>query len=302
MSRLRQFFIGTTRREIFGAVLNYTLIIALVVVGMQLKWATKSPTPREWNVYSKAANDQLYLDQPVPPLSPLVAHAGGTVPDAPEAGALRRLTHNYDFGTRLFELDFSWTADSEVVVKHDWNERSRIPSLNQYLDESPEHASLSMVYAWMEEHPEAFVVTDCKKRSLAFAAQLRMERPDLVPRFVLQVYQMKDFAMVQSQGFRDVILTLYRCHMGTSDDEIMRFAQANQPWAITIPHKRCTEGDLAVRLQQQGIPVFAHTVNSRDLAERLQTLGCYGVYSDRLAVTSLPQAPFASGKSGRRVR
>ena len=302
MSHLLQFVFGTTCREILGTVLNYALIAALVVLALQLNWAMKSPTPREWNVYSQAANDHLYKRQPgeVPRLMPVVAHAGGTVPDAPEAGTLRRLNHNYTHGLRLFELDFSWTADDRLVVQHDWNKRSRIPTLQQYLDESPEHASLAMVFSWMESHPEAFVVTDCKKRSLEFVARVRMERPDLVPRFLVQIYQFKDLELVRSQGFRHVILTLYRCHMGTSDDEIVDFALAHRLWAVTIPHGRCATGDLPSRLRQQGIPVFAHTVNDSELAARLLTLGCQGVYSDSLGAASL--TPLMSQRPGGSVR
>ena len=304
MSRLLRFVFGTTRREILGTVLNYALIAAVVVLAVQLNWAMKSPTPREWNVYSQAANDRLYTNQPevAPRPMPIVAHAGGRVPDAPEAGAMQRLSHNYALGIRLFELDFSWTADNRLVVEHDWNKRSQIPTLQQYLDESPEQASLPMVFSWMEDHPEAFVVTDCKKRSLEFVARVRMERPDLVPRFLVQIYQFKDLELVRSQGFRHVILTLYRCHMGTSDDAIVEFAQANRLWAVTMPHGRCATGDLPSRLRQQGIAVFAHTVNDSALAARLLTLGCQGVYSDSLGATSLPQSPLISQRPGGSVR
>ena len=282
--------LGKTRRERFSNILCYLLGATVLILAIELKWASKSPNPAEWNYYSQEANDHLYAgaDLRRPDILPVVAHAGGRVPDSPSAGPLERLCYNYEQGHRLFELDFSWTADNEIVVKHDWKSVASVPTLEEFLQESPgRNASLVMIYSWMETNPEAFIVTDCKKRNLEFIAKVRMERPELVHRFLVQFYQFKDYDLAQTQGYRNTILTLYRCLSNTADDKIVEFAESHPLFAVTMPKDRCCETDLAKRLAQIGVHVFAHTINDRATAQTMQSSGVYGVYSDTLRVHDL---------------
>ncbi|SMP47784.1 Glycerophosphoryl diester phosphodiesterase [Neorhodopirellula lusitana] len=276
---------GKTTRERVANTISYLLIAACVSLGMQLKWALKSPAPAQWNAYSAQANSHLYdvLNPATPVAMPIVSHRGGIVPGIHEAGTIARLNHNYGQGQRLFELDFSWTSDEQIVVKHDWNERSVIPTREEYLAESPEdHASIEMVYDWLATHPDAFVVTDCKKRSLEGAARIRMDRPELVPQFILQIYQFKDYDLVQSQGFRNVILTLYRCLSEEATTNITEFMETHDLFALTIPKKRADDRDLILAAKELNVPIYAHTVNEAvDLANLLGN-GISGVYSDSL--------------------
>lgn len=289
--------LGITVRERIANSISYALVGVCVMLGLQLKWAMKSPNPAEWNAYSASANDHLYekLNVAHPVAMPVVSHRGGVVPGIHEAGTIARLNHNYGEGQRLFELDFSWTSDDQIVVKHDWNERSVIPTMAEYLSESPEdHASIAMVYEWLSTHPDAFIVTDCKKRSLEGVARIRMERPDLVPQFIPQIYQFKDYELVQSQGFRNIILTLYRCLTHEPDDRIVEFAKSHDLFAITIPENRTSTGELASRLNQMDIPTYVHTINDTATAQTLQGRGFSGIYSDTLtgdAVTRIALLP-----------
>lgn len=278
---------GTTVRERIANTISYVLVFACITLGMQLKWASKSPNPAEWNAYSPLANAHLYdsLNPARPVAMPVVSHRGGVVPGIHEAGTLARLDYNYSQGQRIFELDFSWTSDEQIVVKHDWNERSVIPTLDEYLAESPEdNASLTMVYDWLATHPDAFIVTDCKKRSLEGAARIRMERPELVPQFILQIYQLKDYDLVQSQGFQNVILTLYRCLPDAPASSIADFMRTHDLFALTIPKKRAGDKELIKAATDLGVPVYAHTVNDSEMLANLLQEGIFGVYSDELNI------------------
>ncbi|TWU16532.1 cytoplasmic glycerophosphodiester phosphodiesterase [Allorhodopirellula heiligendammensis] len=281
---------GASFRERIAIAMSYTLAIVTIALGLQLKLASKSPNPAKWNTYSQQANSHLYdgLNPAKPIAMPVISHRGGDVPGIDEAGTLARLDYNYARGQRLFELDFSWTADDQIVVKHDWKERSEIPTLEEFLSESPtDHTSLSMVYDWLVAHPDAFVVTDCKKRSLAAAARIRMERPELVAQFILQIYQYKDFELVQSQGYQNVILTLYRCLVSESANRIADFAAEHDLFAITVPRSRSSDPELPRRLNQLGVPIYVHTVNDNETALDLQRRGFYGVYSDSLTTETV---------------
>ncbi len=50
---------------------------------------------------------------------PRVAHAGGGFEERTYTNTLAALEHNRD-DYELFEIDFSWTSDDELVCLHDW--------------------------------------------------------------------------------------------------------------------------------------------------------------------------------------
>lgn len=279
-------------------VLAWGAVAALgIVVGaqaLQLARALKSPAPAEWNVYSAAANEHLYarLNPARPEPGAIVAHRGGDAP-APgqaERGPIARLDASYARGLRLFELDLAWTADEELVVQHDWDGRPRPPVLQEFLAEAPGHnASLVMVYDWLAAHDDAFIVTDCKKRSLECCARIRMERPELVPQFIVQIYALKDHELVRSQGFRHVILTLYRTLADEPADRLLDFISRHRLFALTIPRSRAGDADLIVGVRRLNVPIYVHTINDAAEARELVGRGVHGVYSDSL--TSLEGGP-----------
>jgi glycerophosphoryl diester phosphodiesterase len=192
-------------------------------------------------------------------------------------------------------MDLAWTADRQLAAVHDWSgysgptrSTSGVPTLEEFAARRTPPitpTTLFMVYRWLEEHPDAFVVTDAKKRSLEALAKIRMERPGLVHRFIVQIYQFKDYDLAVSQGFRNIILTLYRC-LGTAPDEtIVGFAHKHRLFAVTMSLARCRESDLALKLREQGVPVYVHTVNAPEDFDDALARGAIGVYSD----TILPQ-------------
>ncbi|MEM9366280.1 MAG: hypothetical protein AAGD07_09795 [Planctomycetota bacterium] len=290
MKRLIDLLLGKTPRERIANVITYATVGALIGVSMELKWALKSPNPAEWNTYSRASNDFLYegLNPAQPTPTPVVSHRGGNVPGIADAAPIHRLQTNYDRGQRLFELDLAWTSDDEIVVKHDWKDHRVIPSMQAFLQEAPEdHANLAMVYDWLADHPDAFIVTDCKKRSLEGVAKIRMERPDLVPQFIPQIYQLKDYELVESQGFRNIILTLYRCLPDEPAEKLIPFLEQNRLFALTIPRSRANDVALLTACDRINLPTYVHTINQPEQAMDLlvpSTDGAkvYGIYSDDL--------------------
>lgn len=278
----------TSWREALAWGAAAALAATAAALGMQLARALKSPAPAEWNAYSDAANDHLYdrLNPARPEPGRVVAHQGGAAPapGQPEPGPIARLEASYARGLRLFELDLAWTADDELVIQHDWDGRPRPPGLQEFLAEAPgRRASLDMVYDWLATHADAFVVTDCKKRSLECCARIRMERPELVPQFIVQIYTLKDHALVRSQGFRHVILTLYRTLADEPAGRLVDFASRHDLFAITIPRRRADDADLIAGVGRLGVPIYVHTINDAAEARVLVDRGATGVYSDSLA-------------------
>ena len=286
-----------TVREALAWGVVAALAIAVAALGLRLARALKSPAPAEWNVYSAAANDHLYerLNRARPEPAAIVAHQGGSAPPPgrPESGPIARLDTSYAQGLRLFELDFAWTADGELVVEHYWNDRPRPPTRAEFLAEAPgRRASLDMVYDWLAAHADAFIVTDCKKRSLECCARIRMERPDLVPQFIVQIYTLKDHELVRSQGFRHVILTLYRALADEPAGRLVDFVSGHDLFALTIPRRRADDADLIAGVRRLGVPIYVHTINDAAEARALVERGARGVYSDSLTTldAAVPQS------------
>jgi len=285
---------GASRGEVVRSVVIGLLIAATVVLARQVKELSRSPNPAEWNFYTAEANDRLYEGPGVvsPKPARVVAHGGGALRGIARTNSLEALNANYERGHRLFEMDFCWTSDEQLAAIHDWGEYSG-PTRSWFgpptLDEFASYptppttpTTLFMVYRWLEDHPDAFVVTDAKKRSLEALARIRMERPGLVHRFIVQIYQLKDYDLAVSQGFRNIILTLYRCLGGTPDETIVEFAREHRLFAVTMSLARCRKSDLALQLRRHGVPVYVHTVNDPGELEEALARGAFGVYSDAL--------------------
>lgn len=300
---------GEGRGEIARSVVIGLLIAAIVVLAQQVKQLSRSPNPREWNDYTPEANAHLYEGSNVvsPKLDRSIAHAGGEYRGITYSNSLEALNANYARGLRLFEMDFSWTSDGQLAAIHDWHRytgRSRNwfgpPALDEFAKDktcATTPTTLFMVYRWLEEHPDAFIVTDVKRRSLEALAKIRMERPELVHRFIVQIYQFKDYDLAVSQGFRNIILTLYQCLAKTPDDAIVRFAREHRLFALTMSLARSRASDLAMKLRRDNVPVYIHTVNTpEDLHEALAR-GAVGVYSDTLTPQEVAAAQTTASPS-----
>ncbi len=300
---------GESRNEVVRSVVIGLLIAAIVVLAREVKHLSRSPNPAEWNFYTAEANDRLYDGPGVvsPKLERVVAHAGGAFRGMTYTNSLEALNANYEQGYRLFEMDLAWTADRQLAAMHDWGgysgptrSTSGVPTLAEFAAHRTPPitpTTLFMVYRWLEGHPDAFIVTDAKKRSLEALAKIRMERPGLVHRFIVQIYQFKDYDLAVSQGFRNVILTLYRCLGTTPDETIVGFASKHRLFAVTMSLARCRKSDLARKLREHGVPVYVHTVNDPEDLDDALARGAIGVYSD----TILPQGVATIGKPSTEV-
>src|SRR5690606_23596247 len=117
-----------------------------------------------------------------------VAHAGGGYDGKTYTNSIQALEYNKKRYS-LFEIDFSWTSDGELVCIHDWEhsfERSfglktQSPvSFNEFIrlvDEKSdvEKCTLSSLSEWIKKNPGKRIVTDIKERNYS-ALKLIAER------------------------------------------------------------------------------------------------------------------------------
>ena len=226
--------------------------------------------------------------QAIRPENPkLVAHAGGAIYGYRLTDSIEALNNSYENGFRYFELDFAFTSDRHLVCIHDWNSmgkrmlgyegqrtysefRSNAVLANLTL------MDISDLVAWLEEHPECYIITDGKTENEAVLKTIHDKSGKLRNRFIPQIYSFDEYKLAQKYGFTNIILTLYQ--RGSSSG-VVEFARENELWAVTIPDALLTE-ELLEGLNGLGVASYTHSVNDLSYYEQWRELGLTGIYTD----------------------
>lgn len=238
-----------------------------------------------------------------PPKLHYIAHAGGGIHSSETreqkltyTNSLEALNQNYKRGHRLFEIDFTWTNDNELIALHDW-ERSYVRlfepphgplSLSRFLEARSKNGltqmDLQSVAAWLKAHPDTQLVTDIKEHNVRALSVIASRYPELLNRIVPQIYHRREYSPVRSLGYSKIIYTLYRST--DSDADVVKFAKENTLFAVTMPILRLNRG-LAKTLREKKVRVYTHTINDPKLAARLSRQELIdGIYTDFLSPTS----------------
>lgn len=170
--------------------------------------------------------DLPYLRQTTFPLSSpveakLVAHAGGAMKGEAFTNSREALDEHYAEGYRVFELDFQWTSDGQLVLVHDWPRESNdfglpphVLSDSEFVTAQRKDGLHQLTFAslreWLQMHREAFVVTDTKASNLRLLAYLNANGGDIRPQLIIQIYRMSELGAARQLGPRAVWLTVYR--------------------------------------------------------------------------------------------
>ncbi len=218
----------------------------------------------------------------------LIAHAGGGYKGKTYTNSLEALDFNYEKGFRLFEIDFIWTSDKQLVCLHDWD---RTPKwLLNYTEENPlslnqfnqlknqelslKPCNLKRLNDWLHSHPEAFIVTDVKQNNIAALNQIKQQINNSVYKMIPQIYQPEEYEPTKALGYRNIIWTLY-AYKGDNDQVIEETAHMNL-FAVTMPKHRANQG-LGKSLLTQKIATYVHTIN--DVNEALTFISDFGITS-----------------------
>ncbi len=231
------------------------------------------------------------------PANVLFAHALGGIEGHTYTNSLEVLEHNLELGAQFFEVDFSFTADGDLVCFHRGLE-SRIGLMKPVEDVSTgeflSHTfdgrftliDLRTLLSIMEDEPQMYLITDTKDD---FDASLRQIAevaasidPQLIRRIIPQFYfadQWLDVARIEAQygPFATVIFTLYRT--GISDDGVIATVIEGNVPVVTMSTSRW-DPYLVRSLTGMGVRTMVHTVNGRHTVEAWLDRGFRGVYTD----------------------
>ncbi len=229
--------------------------------------------------------------QPSAPNTPptLIAHAGGAIHGYRLTNSLEAIEFAYANGFRHIELDFECTSDGKYVLIHDWDSmakrmlfETRRFAQKEFLNSETfldlTLMDLDALLAWLENHPDCFIITDAKCGNSPFLPDLFSQAGSCANQFIPQVYSYEEFTQTKEIGFESIILTLYR--MPTPNHtELLEFACSQKPWAITIPTAYMNE-TLISDLSRNGIYTYTHSINDLSYFEQWNAHGLHGIYTD----------------------
>lgn len=223
-----------------------------------------------------------------------ILHAGGVTPDGiVGSNSLEALDWSYQLGYRFLEMDFCWTEDGDLACVHDWDAyyAPRLGKTSLTMAEFEEmrgscygftSMTLDHLAQWMEEHPDAVIVTDIKEGNLEGAALIAQRYPQLLDQFVLQIYSTAEYDGAVQLGFSRIVLTVYQMTWAEKTDTaaLTDFAGSHDLAGLTFPVELTEISDYVKTLYKTGVPLFVHTVNDRQTQEDLFAQGIAGIYTD----------------------
>lgn len=218
----------------------------------------------------------------------LIAHAGGGLKQGDYSNSKEALDQSVANGFRLFELDFNWTSDGELVIGHDWKGDYRYwndlgwgdwlasfyyaPSSRSFRESTPSFGltrlSLETLINWLRTNPGQ-IVTDFKTRNIEGLSLITSLAGPMQHRFIPQIYAMSEYSAVRELGYEQVILTTYRLSPSV---ELLRQIDQLDLFAVTVPES--VVADAAEIISNNSI--FTHTINAP------VTLPAAGYYTDCL--------------------
>lgn len=245
-----------------------------------------------------------------PPIAPprLIAHAGGAWNGIRYANSREALDANYALGHRVFELDFAWTRDQQLVLIHDWGatwrglfpdaDHAGVPDHAEFLAarmrEGQTQLDLARLGDWLRAHPDAWVVTDSGGSNLLALQRIATVLADVQARIIPQMTRAHRYPEIRALGYEQVIYTLYSSSLDT--EALLDFIRATPLFAVTLnPEQRPDALHVLAELGRMGIPAYVHTYNEPGDLARFRKLGAHGLYTDFLHLDARGNARLGPG-------
>ena len=203
-----------------------------------------------------------------------IAHAGGGVEKKTYTNSYDALDYNIKKGFTYFELDFSFTQDERLVCLHDWThsfkrsfgfsteKKVTLTEFKKLVQEKSKFnkCTLDGLSLWLQENPSAYIVTDVKEDNYKALQIIAAAIKNSANRVIPQIYDPNNFKKTKELGYKQIIWTLYR-YQGDDTSVLDWVKTFEHPFAVTMPKQR-TVTSLPLKLQEEGIATYVHTVNS----------------------------------------
>lgn len=235
----------------------------------------------------------------------VIAHSGGQIEGHNYTNSLEAWNESYARGVRIFDADVNITGDGFFVLRHEWGDDMGLPdefngrqlSLEEFLANKPfgkfTPMTLSDMVAFMTEHEDAFVATDCKtsyEKMYAHLAETARnmtgdEGRSILSRIIVSFYSEEQYYAVTGLNlpYENFAIRQYPnfIHDYSELSEFCRTAGIDAVMLWTSPDfliRRCPLGFL----RRYDGTVFGAVVDSEREFEFLRKLGIKGVVSNTL--------------------
>ena len=228
-----------------------------------------------------------------------IIHAGGFLED-PATGEVWDYTNSYDAlenaaaqGNRIIEIDFMRTSDDHLVCAHDsvdgiWAIRlgfTEQPDLETFY--TAKFAGVFRVMAledlaeFLRDHAGVRIVTDVKGSPETACGIIAETCPDLLDRFLIQIYHAEQYAPVRALGFRYILFTMYLTDYTERKESVLQEV-VRQDDLVALAHwdSRMDDDDYLAKLLRTGLPICAHTVNGTEEQEKYFEKGIAALFTD----------------------
>lgn len=224
-----------------------------------------------------------------------IIHAAGEIDGQLSTNSYEALENAYTNGNRLIELDFNFTYNFHPVCVHDWNwavypefdtVTEKPPTLRQFMNSKVygkfTPMELETVINYLTEHPDLYIITDVKEYNLLFATKLKESYPEMMDRFIMQIYSPDEYEQISGLGYKKILFTLYALDWKTKTDTeyLVNFAKEHKLFGYTFPYELCDIDGYVDEMLKCGIPLFVHTLNDKEVQQKYFDMGITGVYTD----------------------
>ncbi len=203
------------------------------------------------------------------------------------------LKNAYDNGHRVFEVDFLFSLDGELLCSHEWEHLYLNDELltdtpvtkDEFLKLKRYNVFSTMWFGdlvdYMKEHEDMYVITDISGGNEEGAAYIARFCPELMDRFIVQIYHEYEYDPIRKLGFKNVIYTLF----GTGESErtpekLMSASRKHDLVGYTFWYYWADDPEFLASLKRTKIPLYVHTVTDEQLEKKYFDMGISAIYTD----------------------
>ncbi len=223
----------------------------------------------------------------------VIAHGGGIYQGFETTNSVEALHHAIKNGYKIIELDMELSSDHKIIMLHDWDRTTmhyygvnfpRKLSQNQFMNLSVygalEVLTLDKLAIILDKNPDIRIVTDTKGDNLELLTVIKERHPNLLDRFIPQIYGYDQWNAVKELGYQDIIFTLYAM-TELDTGKLAAFVKNHDIYAVAMPDYLAERG-ICRQLSDEGIIIYIHPVGNYESARQYMSRGAYGIYSGSL--------------------